>query len=294
MTAPPRSPSAELRDVVSLGVRVRCRVEGAGPPLVLLHDLFASAEHWRLLASALEGRFRTLALDLPGFGRSERPAHGAFAYTTAAFAEVVRHVLAGLDAARVAICAQGHGASIALVLAAEYPEVVDRLVLVAPAALSDSPTWLERWATAPLLGPIAWRQLAGARALRAMLATVHYDGARGALPDLLDHDVARLEAPDCRASALAALRGMADTRPIIASVPRVRAPTLVVCGRRDARTPVDAGRRLSRELPAGSLAVLDTGRAPALEAPLELAQSLTSFLANGTAKRRGRAPARRS
>lgn len=294
MSAPPLSPSAELRDVVSLGIRVRCRLQGAGPPLLLLHDLFASSEHWRGLSEALAGSHRTLSPDLPGFGRSERPLRGSFAYSSAAFADALRHVLAGLDAARVAVCAQGHGASIALVLAAEYPEVVDRLVLVAPTDEGAGRTWLERWATTPLVGPLAWRQFAGERTIRAMLASAHYDGTRAPLPALLEQDVARLEAPECRAAALAAVRGMADARRIVASVPRVRVPTLVVCGRNDSRTSVAAARRLSRRLPSGSLCVLDTGRSPAVEAPTELARLIANFLAKTPPKRRSRPAARTS
>jgi pimeloyl-ACP methyl ester carboxylesterase len=69
----------------------------------------------------------------------------------------------------------------------------------------------------------------------------------------------------------------ADTRPLVARLPRVTSDALVVWGRDDRIAPVEHGRRLAREL-RGRFEVLECGRCPPEEEPDAFASVLTSFL----------------
>lgn len=101
------------------------------PPLVLIHGLGATWRVWQPVLDALADRFRVIAIDLPGFGRSPELPDRSFE-----FAAVSARITGLLDALSIEQCVLiGHslGGGVAAWCAAEYPDRVRRLVLVAPA-----------------------------------------------------------------------------------------------------------------------------------------------------------------
>ena len=85
-------------------------------------------------------------------------------------------------------------------------------------------------------------------------------------------------APAAREAAYATMSAMLDTRSLVARLPRISTPTLVVWGRQDAYNPVSHGRRLAREIRGARFDVLECGHSPIEETPIDFAQSVTSFL----------------
>lgn len=88
--------------VESRGFRLSYEVEGVGAPVVLLHGFCGSGENWRGYIEALQGRFKLIAVDALGHGRSDKP-HDPAAYTPSGRAADVAAVLdaEGIDAAHV-------------------------------------------------------------------------------------------------------------------------------------------------------------------------------------------------
>jgi pimeloyl-ACP methyl ester carboxylesterase len=84
--------------------------------------------------------------------------------------------------------------------------------------------------------------------------------------------------PAARQAAHATLRATHDKRPLVATVPRIVAPTLVICGRDDPRVPVEHGRRLTREIAGARLEVLECGHAAPEEAPAAFVDVVSAFL----------------
>jgi pimeloyl-ACP methyl ester carboxylesterase len=97
----------------------------------------------------------------------------------------------------------------------------------------------------------------------------------------VDHLFELFDVPAAREAAYATLYGMLDTRPLTASVPRVKAPTLVAWGRASRASPVEHGRKLARELGGARFEVFDCGPSPAEEVPEAFAGAVMSFLAGG-------------
>jgi len=116
---------------------------GGSPPILALHGLASNARWWDLVAARLSPRWRVIAPDLRGHGRSDRPETGY------AFAEVVDDLrglveAAGLD--RVIVAGHSWGAAVALWLAAALPERAIGCVCVDGGAASmreHFPTWAE-------------------------------------------------------------------------------------------------------------------------------------------------------
>ena len=103
------------------------KLRGDGPPIVLIHGITSSSRTWRAVIDGLAERHTVLAPDLLGHGRSGKPRGD---YSLGAYASGVRDLMAllGLDSATIV----GHslGGGIAMQFAYQFPERLDRLVLV--------------------------------------------------------------------------------------------------------------------------------------------------------------------
>lgn len=104
---------------------------GAGVPVIALHGSAATSGQWRFLAGCLEGRFRVVAPDLPGYGRSEALEEGA-----PDLARVAARLVPLIDAAGEPVHLVGHsfGGAVALKIARAMPERVRSLTLIEPAS----------------------------------------------------------------------------------------------------------------------------------------------------------------
>jgi pimeloyl-ACP methyl ester carboxylesterase len=248
---------------------------GEGPPLLLVHGYLGSGAVWEDAMPALARRFRVIAPDLPGFGESEKPAPAKYPYGYDGFAESLVDLVAGLRVGRVSACGHAMGGAVALVLAAQHPDLVEKLVLVDPIVYGARRGAMASAATVPVLGPILFKQMYG----RATFRRFFPDGAEGdGASARVERLFAAFDAPAAREAAYATMLATLDTRPLVASVPRVAAPTLVAWGRDDRAVPVDHGRRLARELRRARFEVFDCGHSPAEEVPDAFAAVTTAFL----------------
>jgi len=144
---------------VEPGLRVRYVEIGEGEPVIFIHGSAPGASAWsnfkgNMTAFAAAG-FRAIGLDLVGYGASDKPRDRR--YTLDFHVSAVRALVAGLGLERVAVVGNSLGGAVALRYALEAPEVVRRLVLLAPGGLAGRLRYLRMsgirsmmWA---LLGP---------------------------------------------------------------------------------------------------------------------------------------------
>lgn len=105
--------------------------EGAGPQtLVFLHGLGSYLKGWTKNVSELSRDFRCIALDFPGYGKSSK---GDLPYSMTFFARVVRDFIQRLNLQNVVLAGHSMGGQVAATVAVRYPEIVQKLVLIAPA-----------------------------------------------------------------------------------------------------------------------------------------------------------------
>src|SRR5687767_5597245 len=90
---------------------------------------------WRDVLPALVREHDVIAIDLPGFGESDRPSPSAFSYDAAAFASITDEVMAQLGVSRAVVIGHSMGGGAALSLAARRPQRVAGLVLISAACL---------------------------------------------------------------------------------------------------------------------------------------------------------------
>lgn len=268
------------RDV--LGGTVRLRVYERGPVdaevVFCIHSVFVDARSFARLAAQLSNDYRVVCPDLPGHGESEKPPPNRFAYSVEAFADALVQVYGGLGIRRAALVGHGLGGGIAIDLAARYPELVTRLVLI-DAICRPNPLFLgHRALLLPVVGGIVYKQLLGRTAFRALFRDRLF-GHDSQIPnERIDAYFDSFNSPAGRGSVLATLRATADTRPVLAQTVRLNVPTLVVWGRHDRFQPASLGQRLSREIRNAGFELLDAGHSPHEQSPNELVPILRRFL----------------
>jgi pimeloyl-ACP methyl ester carboxylesterase len=205
--------------------------QGDGPPTLLLHGIFDSADTWAGVTERLSGSFRILAPDLPGFGRSGAPAD--FDASLPHLAQFVDNLLAEIGIAEpINLVGFDIGATYGLAWAVTHPAKVRRLAIFNSNFFSDYEwhPWAKLWRT-PLLGDLVMAgvtETAFARQLTKTAPHISPEQARAAAR-LVTPAAKRMALRHYRALDSANFRGWEDRlRELTAKV-----PTLVAWGDQD-------------------------------------------------------------
>ncbi len=284
----------EKREIVLGGRRLAYRTGGSGPLLVLIHGITSNSATWDRVLPKLARRYTVLAPDLLGHGRSDKLRGD---YSVGAHANTLRDLLDSLGHRRATLVGHSLGGGVALQLAYQYPDRVDRLVLVAPGGFGREVTLLLRAASMPgsgaLLALAAWRPVVEAGTL-----LTHALGRLGLHGNTDLEEIGRgyalLADRDSREAFVHTLRSVVDYQgQRVSALDRVRTiehvPSLIVWGERDRIVPVRHGERVHREVPHTCFAVFkQAGHFPHRDDPARFVRAIDAFLA------RESQPARRS
>lgn len=138
--------SVSVREITLHGHTFSYRTAGRGPALVLLHGITCSSESWEKVIPELAKHFTVIAPDLLGHGRSAKPSTE---YSMGAYASSVRDLLVALGHARVTLVGHSLGGGVAMQFSYQFPEMTERLVLVASGGLGPELHPVLRMATLP-------------------------------------------------------------------------------------------------------------------------------------------------
>jgi pimeloyl-ACP methyl ester carboxylesterase len=273
-------------------------IQEAGPPggdpVVLIHGTGAWSEIWRETMTALGERgFHAIALDVPPFGYSEKPA-GPAAYARERQAGRILALLDALQIPRATLVGHSVGGRPTIEAALEAPDRISTLVLVDPAlgfaadslrfAQSD-PSWIVRalFSATPLRNAVvasyAVNPLFTRRLFRSFVwntSAVNDDRVR-----MLQRPFALRGTTGAYGDWLAALFVLPDASLAsdFVTFARLPMPVLLVWGRRDTVTPLWQGERLRALIPGADLSVIDgAGHVPYIEATAEFNGVLLEFL----------------
>jgi pimeloyl-ACP methyl ester carboxylesterase len=265
------------------GHSVSYRQAGEGPVLLLVHGIAGTCESWREVVEPLARQHTVIAPDLPGHGASEAAAGD---YSIGALASGLRDLLLALGHERATLVGHSLGGGVAMQLAYQYPEMVERLVLVSSGGLGPEVSPVLRAAALP--GADLFISVTAGAGQRVGSALGRGLAAIGLRPNADVAEVARayasLEDPGRRAAFLDTLRAVVGTRgQRVAAGDRLylaeSVPVLLIWGARDSIIPVRHGEDALRAIPGSQLEVFeDVGHMPQLEAPGRFIAVLEGFL----------------
>lgn len=257
---------------------------GSGPVLLLIHGMAGNAENWRAVVEPLARAHTVIAPDLPGHGSSE-PGGGD--YSLGALAGTLRDLLVVLGHERATLVGHSLGGGIAMQFAYQFPEMVERLVLVSSGGLGPEVSLILRAAALP--GADLFISATAGAGHRVGSALGRGLGAIGLRPTADVAEVARgygaLADPHRRAAFLATLRSVVGTHgQRVAAGDRLylaeTLPLLIVWGSRDPIIPVSHAEAAHEALPGSRLEIFQgVGHLPQLEEPGRFVAVVERFLA---------------
>lgn len=214
-------------------------------PVLMIHGLGGWGENWRDVMPPIAGSGRrAIAIDLPGFGESERPKRSRYFHPEEPFyAPFVFAALDALGIARAHVAGHSFGGAVAYTAAVWCPDRVRSLTLIAPGGLGSELAGELRMLTLPGMGLLA-RVRRSPAITRQILYSCFHDVR--ACPEAVVAEAVRYGAPAVgemvRAlrSAVSFRHGVRDElrRAWLAKAERWRGPTLMVWGREDRILPV--------------------------------------------------------
>ena len=247
-------PSTEVNNL-----NISYQVAGEGDVVLLLHGWGGAAASFQPVFEWLAQSHKVYALDLPGFGKSQIPP---IAWNTSDYAAFVTAFLEKFCIPKAHLIGHSFGGRISIILSAEHPEKVDKLVLVDSAGIRP-PRTTQYYLRAGMAK-------VGKLIRRCGKPGIWLANAISARAGSKDYQ----EAGEMRATLVKVVNQ--DLRALL---PRISASTLLIWGEHDKDTPVRFGEIMEKEIPDAGLVVLkEAGHFSYLDQFPQFCRIVASFL----------------
>ncbi|MBI2183696.1 MAG: alpha/beta hydrolase [Thaumarchaeota archaeon] len=244
---------------------------GSGSPVVLVHGITGSLADWRWIVPLLARKLQVVSVDLPGFGRSEKPD---VVYDLDFFANALREFVTGLGLPKPTLVGHSLGGRVVVRTVLKNPGLFSKLILVCssggivnspPKAIYDHSSELRRLGTR--------------ESIRQMLELAMHDPSK--IPaELVEEDYRLFNLPgSTRAYDATVNRPRKDEGDASASMmSSLELPFLVVAARQDRNVPWELCQRVAKTVHGAVFKIIeDSGHFPMLEQPSVLAEEIIRF-----------------
>jgi pimeloyl-ACP methyl ester carboxylesterase len=272
------------------GYRRAFRMAGEGPVVLLIHGIGDNSETWQELIPHLAQRYTVIAPDLLGHGRSDKPRAD---YSVAAYANGMRDLLSTLGIDRVTVVGHSLGGGVAMQFSYQFPQMVERLVLVSAGGVTKDVHPALRLMSVPVINEVMkLLRFPGAGSAMKMVgsAVSALDGSRlrpGAMlhdtPDLV-RVLSDLLDPTAYSAYLRTLRAVVDWRgQVVTMLDRCylteNLPVQLIWGDQDIVIPVSHGHLAHAAMPNSRLEIFrGSGHFPFRDDPMRFLRVLEGFL----------------
>ena len=255
--------------VTVYGAKIHYVEAGSGAPVILIHGLADNVTIWDPVIPALAARFRVIALDQIGFGRSDKPLLN---YRVSTPVDFLDGFLTELKIERASLVGNSLGGWVAAAYALAHPERVERLVLSDAAGYAALAKTMDSRALRALrvasrddiryLGPLAFHDKRFYQDVDAAFKERVTAGDSYTVAQVLDSMIRGDDALDNKLQTL-------------------KQPTLVLWGREDKLIPLSFGEQFHREIVNSRLRIIDNcGHMPQLECPNEFSAAVLKFFSD--------------
>ena len=262
------------------GINIRYVVKGNGPPILLIHGFGEFLETWWFNIDPLSEHYRIYAMDLPGHGLSDKPA---IDYNLPFARESAIHFMQALDIERASLVGHSLGGLLGISVAINFPDKVDRLILVDSGGLAEDAPLLYRLCTLPIVGNVI---------IKSTVKSFIKHGIKKAFynPDLvteemIDLDYEFLKMPGTKEALLSIIRNgvsLSGPYPEIVMTDKlhlIKCPTLLIHGEEDEVIPVVYAQKAYKLIPKARLEVInECGHCPHIEKASQFNKLVVAFL----------------
>jgi pimeloyl-ACP methyl ester carboxylesterase len=281
--SPIRAIEPQSRTATVHGRSVSFLEAGHGDLLLLVHGMAGKAENWNEVIEPLALTHRVIAPDFPGHGHS---APGAGDYSLGSLASGLRDLMLALGHERATLVGHSLGGGVAMQFVYQFPEMVERLVLVSSGGLGPDVSPILRAAALPGADLFITATAGVGRAVGTPIGRgLQALGLRPS-PDIAEvaSGYASLADGERRRAFLATLRSVVGTDgQRVAALDRLylaaALPVLILWGSRDPIIPVSHAKAAHEALPQSRLEILDgVGHMPQIERPAAFVAAIQRFL----------------
>ncbi|HEY3104261.1 MAG TPA: alpha/beta hydrolase [Pyrinomonadaceae bacterium] len=262
------------------GVRIHYQEAGdeKAPPIILIHGFISSNLIWsHVLAPFARAGIRAIAPDLPGYGYSDKPADAQ--YTIAEQARSVIGLMDRLGIQKAVIAGASYGGAIAATMALDYPERVEKLILVGAVTNDDAKRkFLLRVSCLPLVGDIATPLFLSSRwILRKRMEDMYRRMGHPINEKMVASRHHLLATANTHRAMIRTARRWSANR-IEREASLIRQPTMLVWGDEDDHIPLESAFKLRDAIPNAKLIVFrNCGHLPPAESPEKFVEAVAAF-----------------
>jgi pimeloyl-ACP methyl ester carboxylesterase len=256
--------------------------EGKGPPLLLIHGFGASTFTWRFVAPELAKNHRVIAVDLKGFGQSDKPFDGR--YSVYDQAELLAQLIEDKDLRDLTLVGHSFGGGVALLLALEANRRLDgritRLVLLDSIAFPQNIPVFFRLLDVPLVSQIGVRMVPPSVQARVALQIAYFDDSK-IDPEEIELYAAPLKTAAGKHAIIHSARQIVpeDIAELSERYKTIELPTLILWCDHDRIVPLEVGIKLRRTLPNSTLRLVEEcGHMPQEEQPASTLALIKGFI----------------
>jgi pimeloyl-ACP methyl ester carboxylesterase len=264
------------------GIRTRYWTAGdKGPALLLIHGFGASVEIWQHNIEPLAKFYKVYAIDLVGFGRTEKHEGP---YTPSFMVDFINDALTVLNLEKVTLIGLSMGGGLSILYTLRFPHKVDKLVLVDSAGLGKEVIFSMRLMSLPFLGEFVTKPSRKMAYLFFKPAVLNPAQLKGQFTDIY-YELFSL--PGAQTAMLKVIRSGCNIFGIkkdvlnetLMNLHRITSPTLIIWGRQDAIIPLIQAYYAKEKIPNSKLHVIEQcGHMPNFEKPDEFNQVVLDFL----------------
>jgi pimeloyl-ACP methyl ester carboxylesterase len=229
-------------EIIIDGIKINYEQLGAGENVLVLHGWGASIQTMRPVIDALKDSYRITALDFPGFGGSGMPpdSFGVPEYT-----QLTQAFLERLNIKKTHIICHSFGGRVTILLAAQHPELVDKIVFTDAAGLRKPRTL--KYYIRTYSYKLA-KRISRGKAVKRVLLALGVD---------VDKRVKSAGSADYRALSDEMRRVFVRVvnQDLKMYLPMIKSPSLLIWGENDMDTPVEFARIMEKKIPDAGLVV---------------------------------------
>jgi len=241
---------------------------GSNGTIVLIHGLGGFAERWSAVIPLLSKKYRVIALDLPGYGYSEKPS---IDYTLEFFSKFIFDFLDKLGLSKANMIGSSLGGQIVAECAITQNKIVQKIVLVSPAGVMRSSTpSLDAYSMAALYPTYdtvktAYEMMAGSN--------------KKVSDDTIGDFIKRMTQPNAKMVFMSTILALKNLPPITDRLSNIVIPTLLIWGERDTMIPVKYAHDFASSIKNCQLEIMENcGHTPHVEEPIKFSEKVLNFL----------------
>ncbi|ORB25262.1 alpha/beta fold hydrolase [Mycolicibacterium parafortuitum] len=268
------------------GYRRAFRIAGSGPAILLIHGIGDNSTTWSSVQTQLAQRFTVIAPDLLGHGKSDKPRAD---YSVAAYANGMRDLLSVLGIDSVTVVGHSLGGGVAMQFAYQFPQLVERLILVGAGGVTKDVNIALRVASLPLgseaLAVLRLPMVLPALRLLGRLGApvLGSSGVSRDIPDML-RILADLPEPTASSAFARTLRAVVDWRgQVVTMLDRCyltqSVPVQLIWGSHDSVIPMSHAEMAHAAMPGSQLEIFEgSGHFPFHDDPDRFVELVEKFI----------------